>query len=154
MKKYILLYIALYGLNASAQVEIALLKNAQAEFMQTRKSMVLTEPIVQRGTFVYIAPDSICWKYDGLENVNLPEQMLSLIKQAVSGNMDSTKGIFDMVWHGKCLTLIPKKKQISKFFKQISIHFNTTGVATKVCLEEPKGDQTEIEFINMKYSTL
>lgn len=155
MKKYILfIFLFVVSLTIQAEVQIALLKNAEANFKQTRTSMVLAEPIIQRGSFAYVAPDSICWKYDKLENLRLPEQMLSLIKQAVSGDLESAKSTFETKWDKQALTLVPKKKQIQKIFQQITILFDTNGVATKVYLDEPNGDQTKIEFINMKYTTL
>lgn len=154
MKKYILFIFLFVSLTIQAEVQIALLRKAEANFKQTRTSMVLTEPIVQRGFFAYVAPDSICWKYDELDNLRLPEQMLSLIKQAVSGDLESAKNTFETKWDKQALTLVPKKKQIQKIFQQIIILFDTNGVATKVYLEEPNGDQTKIEFINMKYTTL
>jgi len=154
MRKYITLSLVILSLSVHAEVEIALLKSAESQFKQIRTSAVLTDPLIQMGKFAYYAPDSIYWKYDGLDNVQLPEQMLSLIRQAVSGNMASVNGTFETTWHEQKLTLIPKKKQISKFFKQIDIYFNAAGVATTVILSEPSGDQTQIEFINMKYTTL
>lgn len=154
MKKYIFFVLITISLSVNAEVKVALLKDAEARFKQTRTTMVVTEPIVQTGTFVYMAPDSICWKYDGMEKVQLPKQMLTFIRQAVSGDFNSTKDAFDTRWDEQKLTLTPLKKQIKKFFSKIDILFNSAGVATTICLEEPNGDLTKIEFIKMKYNIL
>ncbi len=104
------------------------------------------------GSFEFSAPDEIRWIYDGLENLRLPDQMLALIKQAVSGRMEGAEELFQMEWNEQELTMVPRKKQMKRFFSSIRIVFAADGVARQVLLTEPTGDTTTIEFINIKYT--
>lgn len=133
-----------------AQVPIAKVKKADADFLQTRTSVALNEPICQKGHFQFIAPDSIEWRYSNV-SAQLPEQMLGMIKQAVSGQTQQLEQMFSMAWDKNKLTLTPKKKQMQRLFSKIVIDFTSKGVAQQVLLLEPIGDTTKIEFLNMKY---
>lgn len=153
MKKILLLIFICASLAAQAQVKVTMIQTASSRFRQTRTSMMLEKPEIRQGSFRFIAPDSICWKYDGLDNVRLPEQMLGFIRQAVSGDMAAAEGSFNISWKDKTMILTPIKKQIKRFFTNIHIVFNDKGVAREVRLIEPSGDETLIEFINLQYTT-
>lgn len=152
MRKW-LVYIALFFvLSANAQVSVTHIETAASRFKQVRTSAMLQEPEIRMGSFEYVAPDSIQWVYDGIENLRLPEQMLELIRQAVSGNTDRLNDMFLTEWEDATLTLIPQKKQMKRFFSSIQIIFSPDGVAHHVILTEPTGDITSIEFINIRYT--
>lgn len=152
MKKFYLLLVLICSVSLNAQVSVARLATATARFKQVRTSSMLKEPEVRMGSFEFAAPDQIKWVYDGLENLQLPEQMLGLIRQAVSGNMDDIDNMFQTEWKDKELTMTPKKKQMKRFFASIRIKFSSDGVARQVILTEPSGDITSIEFINIRYT--
>lgn len=137
-----------------AQVEIARIRSAESPFRQTRTSAMLLTPQQVTGLFGYIAPDSISWQYQENAAIRIPQQMLQLIRQSVSGDVMAIQRNFQMEWEGCKLTLRPSKKQIQRFFRLIRIEFTPAGVAKTVELVEPNGDKTEIEFTNMKYELL
>ncbi|MBO7502095.1 MAG: outer membrane lipoprotein carrier protein LolA [Paludibacteraceae bacterium] len=137
-----------------AQVEIARIRSAESPFRQTRTSTMLLTPQQVTGQFGYIAPDSIAWKYQENTSIHIPQQMLQLIRQSVSGDILAIQRNFQMEWEGRKLSLRPSKKQIQRFFRLIRIEFTQDGVAKTVELFEPNGDKTEIEFTNMKYELL
>ncbi|MCQ2335177.1 MAG: outer membrane lipoprotein carrier protein LolA [Paludibacteraceae bacterium] len=152
MKKIYFIFLLLCSMSAWAQVQIAPLATASSRFRQTRTSAMLQEPEIRMGSFEFSAPDEIRWIYDGLENLRLPDQMLALIKQAVSGRMEGAEELFQMEWNEQELTMVPRKKQMKRFFSSIRIVFAADGVARQVLLTEPTGDTTTIEFINIKYT--
>lgn len=154
MRKTLICIFTLLSLTLSAQVKVARLAQAESTFRQVRTSALLDRPEQRTGHFRYTAPDMIEWKYDGLENLQFPEQMLGFIRQAVSGDMDAAAAIFDIQWSDMTATMLPKKKQMRRFFEKIEIVFVKEGVARRVILTEPSGDTTEIEFINLKYNIL
>jgi len=151
MRKEVVILLLSIRCMVYAQVPIAQVKKASADFLQTRVSIALNEPVCQKGHFQFIAPDSIEWRYNNL-SAQLPEQMLSMIKQTVSGQTQQLEQIFLVSWDRNKLTLRPKKKQMQRFFSEIMIDFSPEGVAKQVLLTEPTGDTTTIEFMNMKYS--
>ena len=140
------------GLICYGQVQIKQLKMAESRFCQTRTSSMLGKPEVMNGYFRFVAPDSVCWKYDGLDNVKLPKQMLELIRQSVSGDMQSVNEAFKIIWQDDNMVMMPLKNQIKRFFTSIIIMFDKEGVAKKIILLEPNGDTTEIEFLKLKYT--
>jgi len=148
-KEIIILFLSIGGI-VQAEVPIAEVKTVDADFVQTRVSMALNEPVSQKGHFQFVAPDSIDWRYSNI-SAQLPEQMLSMIKQAVSGQTEQLEQLFLMSWDNNKLTLSPKKKQMQRFFSKIIIDFTSKGVAQQVLLVEPTGDTTKIEFLNMRY---
>lgn len=137
---------------ASAQLQVARLETATSRFKQIRTSTMLQAPETRIGTFEYEAPNQIKWIYDGYENLQLPEQMLGLICQAVSGNTEDLNDMFLTEWEEQTLTMTPRKKQMKRFFSLIQIIFSSDGVAHQVILTEPSGDVTAIEFINIRYT--
>lgn len=152
MKKW-LIYIAFCcSVTTNAQLQVARLETATSRFKQIRTSTMLQTPETRYGMFEYTAPDQIKWIYDGLENLQLPEQMLGLIRQAVSGNMEGINEMFFTEWEKQTLTMTPRKKQLKRFFSTIQIIFSPDGVAHQVILTEPSGDVTAIEFINIRYT--
>lgn len=152
MRHILLILFLAIGLTTAAQVQPRQLKRAESSFRQTRISVMLENPEVREGSFLYIAPDSIRWCYDGMENVKLPKQMLSLIRQAVSGDVQTVKSMFRISWHGNDMMLTPLKNQVKRFFSTIKVTFTNDGVAKRVLLTEPNGDTTEIEFLKLKYT--
>lgn len=152
MRYRLLILFFFISLFCSAQVQVKQLNRAESRFRQTRTSSMLEKPEVRNGYFLFIAPDSICWKYDGMENIQLPKPMLALIRQAVSGNIEAAKKAFNISWKGSNMVLIPLKNQVKRFFSSITIVFGNEGVAKKVELVEPNGDTTEIEFLKLKYT--
>lgn len=151
MKRLVLYLLMLLPTLAAAQVKVARLKTAEADFKQTRISEMLTKPQVLTGKFAYSAPSTISWQYAGGQDMQLPEAMLGFISKAVSGEFAEENDSFTAEWDGSNLLLTPKKKQIRRFFSSILLTFNQKGVAQRVVLTEPTGDRTEIEFNNMKY---
>lgn len=151
MRYWLLLLVMTVGMVSNAQVQVKRLMSAESRFRQTRRSVMLERLEVREGTFRFFAPDSVCWKYDGMENVRMPRQMLLLVRQAVSGNVESVKKNFKVSWRGENMILIPQKSQMKRFFVSITISFEKEGVAKRVKIDEPNGDYTEIEFLNLKY---
>lgn len=135
-----------------AQVKVARLETAEADFKQTRTSELLAKPQVLSGKFSYAAPSTVSWQYTDGPDMQLPDAMLGFISKAVSGEFAEENDSFSAEWNGNSLLLTPKKKQIRRFFSAILLTFDSKGVAQKVVLTEPTGDRTEIEFKNMKYT--
>lgn len=152
MRKKILLILFIMCASAHAQVRVAQLASASSRFRQVRSSALLQEPEVRMGSFEFAAPDAIRWVYDGLENLQMPDQMLAMIRQSVSGNMQDLDALFAVEWSQQQLTMIPRRKQMKRFFTSIRIVFAADGVAREVVLTEPTGDTTTIEFINISYT--
>ena len=143
-----LLHCAFIGVLGSTIVQPTSCNNHRATFRQTRYAVALTEPIVQTGLFVYIAPDSVLWQYDGMKAMTLPPAMKSLIRLAVQGDTTAMMQAFDVQRQGNTLTLIPKKKQLQRLFTSLQMTLDKQGAAKQVILNEPNGDRTEIEFFN------
>lgn len=126
----------------------------EASFKQTRYAVALTAPVVQTGSFVYIAPDSVLWQYDGASGhsnrtMTLPPAMKSMIRMAVQGDTTTMMQAFDVQQQGNTLTLTPKKKQLQRVFTSLEMVLDKKGAAKQVTMYEPNGDRTVIEFINM-----
>lgn len=159
MKKIIiiiaLLHCAYIGVLGSTIVHCAssTVNRIEARFVQTRYAVALTAPVVQTGSFVYIAPDSVLWQYDGASGhsrtMTLPPAMKSMIRMAVQGDTTAMMQVFDVQQQGNTLTLTPKKKQLQRVFTSLEMVLDKKGAAKQVTMYEPNGDRTVIEFINM-----
>lgn len=123
----------------------------EADFVQTRTIAALAEPIVQKGHFLYIYPDSVQWTYEGHDAIKMPPQMASLIQLTATSDTTALKTFFRIEQKGNILTLYPIKKQISRIFKSMTIRLGKLGAAEQVVMIEPTGDQTNIEFNHIKY---
>ena len=139
---------------ADAQMKVTRLASAQASFRQTKESLAFSQADVQYGDFKFVAPDSILWRYNSNNVVRMPSQMLALIKLTIEGDESALESVFLSSWQGKTLSLIPRNKQMKRFFSSILIRFANSGVAEQVVLTEPNGDTTKIDFLNMKYTLL
>lgn len=113
-----------------------------ADFRQTRTSVLLEKPQVVTGHMHYAAPDNIEWRYDGAESASLPPQILNYIRTMVATESTASDG-----W----VEVAPLPKQVKKMFASIRILMKG-GVAHEVVLTEPNGDQTKIEFLNPQYT--
>lgn len=152
MRRRLIYMMLLVSLAANAQLQVAQLETATSRFRQVRTSAMWQEPETRMGTFEYAAPDQIRWTYDGLENLQLPEQMRTLIRQAVSGRIEGINELFHTEWQEMTLTMTPRKKPMRRLFSSIQIVFSPNGVARQVILTEPSGDVTAIEFVNIRYT--
>lgn len=149
MKKGLLIVMML-PLMAIGQTKMAHPERLEADFVQTRQSVALMAPQVVSGTFRYLAPDSIDWQYQDNHDATLPQPILQMIQKTISGEVNDIEKDFETRWQANCLTLVPRKKQIQRFFSSISLWFNAQGVANKVLLTEPNGDTTEIQFNHIR----
>ena len=111
-----------------------------ADFVQTRTSDLLVEPQVMTGHIRFENPDKISWQYDNLAETKLPEPMLNYIRTLIASEQNHEDG-----WQ----SINPLPKQLRKMFSEVRIHFKN-NVATEVLLTEPTGDQTRIQFKNVK----
>lgn len=122
----------------------------EADFVQTRSIAALAEPIVQNGHFLYLYPDSVRWTYEGFDAVQLPPQMASLINLTAQSDTAALQKVFRIEQNGKELTLYPLKKQLSRIFTSMQIRLGEQGAAEQIVMTEPTGDQTRIDFTNIK----
>lgn len=150
MKRFLLI-LTLLPAFVSGQVKIAAIDTLQASFLQVRESAALLEPDVKSGILAFYAPDSIRWEYTELPNLQLPPQMLGMIRQTINGEEQTMSRTFTILWEDKTMRLKPKNSKIKRFFSEIRIVFANDGVARKVVLIDPNKDQTTIEFTNLRY---
>lgn len=122
----------------------------EADFIQTRTMTALAEPIVQKGHFLYIYPDSVNWTYEGLDAIQMPPQMASLIHLTAISDTAALRTVFRIEQEGNRLTLYPIKKQLSRIFRSMTIRLGNHGAAEQVVMIEPTGDQTTIDFNHIK----
>lgn len=143
-RSQILIIISLFTLSLSAQQRI------EADFVQTRTLAALAEPMVQKGHFLYLYPDSVNWTYEGNNTVQMPQQMASLINLTARGDTSALRTMFRVQQEGQTLTLYPIKKQLSRLFTSMQIRIGNQGAAEQVVMLEPTGDKTLIDFNHIK----
>ena len=122
----------------------------EADFVQTRTMPVLAEPVVQKGHFLYIYPDSVKWTYEESTAIQMPQQMASLIDLTARGDTSALRTMFRVEQVNNVLTLYPIKKQLSRIFTSMQIQLGEHGAAEQVVLMEPAGNKTCIEFKHIK----
>lgn len=136
----ILIILSLFTLSLSAHQRI------EADFVQTRTMAALAEPVVQKGHFLYLYPDSVHWSYEGLDAVQLPPQMASLINLTAQADTAALKKVFRIEQNGNEIILHPLKKQLSRIFTTMQIRLGEHGAAEQIIMTEPTLDQTRIDF--------
>lgn len=136
----IIVLLGLFALPLAAQQRI------EADFVQTRTMAVLSEPIVQRGHFRYLYPDSVSWIYEGQTALSMPQQMASLINRIATGDTTALQTAFRIEKEGNEWRLYPIKKQMSRLFSSLQIRLGDLGAAEQVIMTEPTGDETRIDF--------
>lgn len=142
---------------------LLVINSLTADFEQEKQSELFVEPQHSTGVLEYKAPDYLRWEYvspqaliwevEG-ETGNVNKQivnMLMLIKQCIKGDFEAARTSLDVTQEGEFVSLIPKKREMLRFFRKIEIRLNTeTGIAKQVVIYEANGDCTTIRFKNVK----
>ncbi len=133
----------------------------EADFIQTKTSALLTEPLVSSGHLSYKSPDYLRWEYTvptslvweiNGEKSNVSRQALAitrLIMKSVQGAYLVENNDFEVTKQDDTYILVPKRKQLSQLYKKIEMLFSAqTGLAHEIRLFEKNGDITSIVFQN------
>ena len=123
---------------------IAVIVSLEADFVQTKQSVMMSEPQLSKGHMVYRAPDYMQWAYktpqtavweiDGEKsNVNPQiQKMLRMIMSAIAGGTTDDPKL---------------QKESKRLFREVNITMDDKNeVAQRVELIEKNGDSTIIEF--------
>lgn len=142
---------------------LLVINSLTADFEQEKQSQLFVEAQHSTGVLEYRAPDYLRWEYVSPQSLiweiegetgNVNKQivnMLMLIKQCVKGDFEAAKTSFNVAQEGELVTLIPKKREMQRFFRKIDIRLNTeTGIAKQVVIYEANDDCTTIRFKNVR----
>ena len=123
---------------------ISVILSLEADFVQTRRAAVLSEPQISTGHLVYRAPDYMQWAYtspqevvweiDGDQSNVSPQiqKLLRMIMASIAGNGESDQTL---------------KRESRRLFRSVEIIMDEQNeVARRVEMVEKNGDTTIIEF--------
>ena len=135
----------------------------EADFVQTKTSTLLAEPLKSYGHLSYKKPDFLRWEYlsptrlvweiSGQET-NVKKGALAIVKlimKSVQGDYLQENNDFEVAKQQDTYILSPKRKQLSQLYSKIEMRFNEeTGVADEIRLYEKNSDITTIVFLNAR----
>ena len=159
------------------------LQSMTCTFEQTKHMSMLNDKMVSHGKMSYKRPDKLRWEYtspykylfifngskvyvgnNSKKNVidansnKVFREVARIIMNTVTGKALSNLADFsaDVTDNGKfwTVTLIPKKKVMSKMFKKIELVFNkSNSMIAEVNIYEKNGDRTNIKMKNISKNT-
>lgn len=147
-----------------------------ADFVQTRRSSMLAQPAVSRGSMRYERPDRLRWEYSeprkgGIEVVGdsiatigadaksagkanrMMRAMSTMLLNSMNGNKMFDQRIFSTYITSDrkqyCATLTPKRRDMQRMFQSMVFFFDAASLRVKRVSLAEKNGETIIEFSNI-----
>ena len=148
----------------------------QCDFVQTKKSEMLSQKVMSQGKMYFVAPNKLRWEYNSPENIlfvvngdkilykknghqdvndvsrkKVFKKISQMMLLFVTGDFLKENKLFRTTIDGEKVTLIPLKGDIRHAFSKVVLHIDRQrGVVTIVEMYEKRGDITLIEMKNIQ----
>ena len=158
--QFILLFISLVSeINAKSGLRL------EADFTQTKESVIFDTPARQQGNMLFVAPDSLLWIYTSPTQMRLEltgktnnplGNLREMIYAVIGGEIDSRQKDFRIEKqypdNNTChISLFPKSGRARSMFNGMEIFTGKDErIADSIIIFEPNGDKTTITFSNQK----
>ncbi len=165
---------------ASISKAASRIKTMECSFVQTKSLKMLSEKMVSKGNLTFQQPDRLRWEYTSpykyafvlngnqvlikkgsrtdkidVNQSKVFKEIARMMMNTVTGKaLDSSRDFKASVKTSSTeyvVTLTPQRKDVSKMFKTIKLHFNRKAeMVKKIEMTEQNGDVTIIELQNIK----